>query len=120
MKEKGVFAKTPISKNQVIGVYAGELLPLSSLQGENAYEYLFEFPDTAFKKWAIDGRKVGNFTRFMNHCPPKRENVSSVEFFYGNCPRVIFVASKNIQVGDELLYDYGKTYWENAGIEPNE
>ena len=117
--EKGVFAKKTIRKGQVIGVYGGELLPIHGLQ-EKDKEYLFEFPGTPFSAWAIDGAFKGNFTRFMNHCDPKKENVSSVEFFYEGIPRVIFIASQKIDPGMQLMYDYGDTYWEEKGINPSE
>jgi len=118
--EKGLFAKREIKKGEVIGVYGGKLMPLKDLKGDDRFDYLFEFPETPFHKWCIDGREMGNYTRYMNHCNPKNENVSSVEFFYGDRPRVIFVASKTIPAGTQLMYDYGPEYWKNKGITPSE
>src|SRR5690606_16816096 len=89
----GLVAKEDIMKKSIIGQYGGILTKVESLKEEEK-EYLFEFPETFFAKWGINGAQRGNFTRFMNHAAPKRANVSSVEIFYKNAPRVIFIAEK--------------------------
>jgi hypothetical protein len=122
----GVFANRRILRKEVIGVYSGiidlnsskEQKEEASKQGKDLSEYLFEFPDTPFQNYAIDGVQTGNFTRFINHTDPESANVSSVEFFYKGMCYVIYVSDKTILKGEQLFYDYGPTYWETKKSEP--
>lgn len=118
----GLFAKTSYKKDEVIGVYAGDLTSHVDDQ-----EYAFEWPNTPYEKAkiSIDGRERGNATRFMNHAPEKinkksnpASNVSTVEFFYKGLPYIIFIARRPIQEGEQLCYDYGDGYWEKKGVDP--
>lgn len=118
--EKGVFAARHFNKGEVVGNYGGELRPLSEIEGPNKLDYLFEFPETPFSEWGIDGREAGNFTRYINHTSIDQENVTAVEFFYGGVPRVVFITTKPIPVGAEMKYNYGDVYWIQKGITPVE
>jgi len=114
----GLFAKADgegYKKNQVIGVYTGLLTFAVDVEDK---EYAFEWPETAFAAFTIDGKAEGNALRFMNHAPPEKANVSSVEFFYKGKPYIVFIAEKAIEPGTELCYDYGPEYWIKKGIEP--
>lgn len=56
-----------------------------------------------------------NWARFINHAPESKYQCnlrcrSLPCDMYGN-PRVWFVAIRDIEVGEELLYDYGDEYW---------
>ncbi|HAB99237.1 MAG TPA: hypothetical protein DCE71_05395 [Parachlamydiales bacterium] len=114
----GLFAKEDgkgYKKNDVIDIYGGRLTFVENVEDQ---EYAFEWPDTAFTAFALDGKTEGNALRFMNHASPKKANVSSVEFFYKGMPYVIFIADKRISPGEELCYDYGPEYWKKKGVEP--
>ena len=104
-----------IKKNDVIDIYGGRLTLVENVKDQ---EYAFEWPDTAFSAFSLDGKTEGNALRFMNHASPKKANVASVEFFYKKIPYIIFVAEKKISPGEELYYDYGPEYWAQKGIDP--
>jgi hypothetical protein len=44
----------------------------------------------------------------MNH---SRGRANVVRFYHRAARRVAFFASRDIQAGEELLYDYGRAYW---------
>lgn len=54
------------------------------------------------------------WTRFLNHAPPPMANnlnPKSIHESYDGNPRVWFVSNRDIQVGEELCFDYGDDYW---------
>mmetsp|Transcript_13409 Transcript_13409/g.22042 ORF Transcript_13409/g.22042 Transcript_13409/m.22042 type:complete len:297 (-) Transcript_13409:275-1165(-) len=53
------------------------------------------------------------WTRFLNHASPPNNNCNpkSVHESYDGEPRVWFVACRDIEVGEELCFDYGDDYW---------
>eukprot|EP00967_Tisochrysis_lutea_P140391 scaffold256444_cov32-Tisochrysis_lutea.AAC.2 len=53
---------------------------------------------------------VATWTRYLNHGTPNLR-VKSLERGYDGSPRVWFVATRDIDPGDELLWDYGEDYW---------
>jgi len=99
----GVFAVRRIRPGQKIIEYAGERISNEEADGrydddnmERHHTFLF----TLDKKTVVDGNRMGNDSRFINHsCDP-------------NCEAVIedgeiwIYALTNIQPGVELAYDY--------------
>ena len=112
--QRGLFAAASIKKGSVIGHYSGRLLPDRVVNSDS--DYVFSFSEPAYKKWVIDGEKVGNHMRFINHS--KDENIGAVELYYDNLPRIVFVAERDIKEGEQLLYSYGDKYWKTKGIKP--
>lgn len=53
------------------------------------------------------------WTRFLNHASLPFSNVhpKCIHESYDGKPRVWFVANRNIEVGDEICFDYGDDYW---------
>jgi hypothetical protein len=53
------------------------------------------------------------WTRFLNHASPPNNNCNpkSIHESYDGKPRVWFVASRDVEVGEELCFDYGDDYW---------
>ncbi|KAK7180346.1 set and ww domain protein [Paraphaeosphaeria sporulosa] len=100
----------PIAKNEWIGEYIGELRPLSLSKTQQSL-YWLPIPGQC----AIDAERKGNWTRFMNSsCKP---NVKVWGETLGKRHVVLFQTLKNIAAGDELTFQYGKAYFERAGIE---
>lgn len=104
----GLFALDDISKNTVIGQYAGELLDLSDALSREDDTYQF----WAGKEFKIDAKYKGNKTRFINHiCNGKHSacNVAidiiedtGLEGFF----RIIMYSKRKIYAGQELLFNY--------------
>ena len=98
----GVFAAQRIPKNKRIIHYAGEKIT-HRVSLEREERYLRKGSIWCFRlnnRWVIDGAVGGNVARYINHsCKP-------------NCyaqvvDGVIWIrASKTIEAGDELTYDY--------------
>mmetsp|Transcript_9550 Transcript_9550/g.17494 ORF Transcript_9550/g.17494 Transcript_9550/m.17494 type:complete len:509 (-) Transcript_9550:171-1697(-) len=53
------------------------------------------------------------WTRFLNHASPPYNNVNpkSVHESYDGQPKVWFMANRDIEVGEEICFDYGEDYW---------
>ena len=99
---RGVFALKSIPEGMKLVEYVGEkistkeALRRETINNQTGATYLFELNETTF----IDGAVGGNASACINHaCTP-------------NCvPRTLegriwIVSAKNIQQGEELLYDY--------------
>jgi SET domain-containing protein len=98
----GVFTLEPITKNTRVIDYAGELINhKESLKRETKYLERGEiWCFTVNRRWVRDANVGGNVARFINHsCTP-------------NCysqivGRTVWIrASRNIEAGEELSYDY--------------
>lgn len=69
-------------------------------------EYCFEM------KWGLDCvaiqamKEDGTFGRLVNHTSTERANCRP-QRLKGSFPRLVLVSSREIKVGDELLYSYG-------------
>jgi SET domain-containing protein len=98
----GVFAAEPINKNKIIIDYAGELI--GNRQSEKReHRYLDQGCIWVFRvnrRWSRDANVDGNIARFINHsCRPNCYSVVDGHTIW-------IRASRNIQPGDELTYDY--------------
>ncbi len=97
----GLFADQDIAKGVCIIEYIGR-----QIKGEEEYtstsKYLFEVNS----RLTIDGRDRKNTARYINHsCKPNCEPI-----IYKS--RVYIFSIKKIKKGEELVYDYGKEYWD--------
>ena len=59
----------------------------------------------------------GRFGRLVNHSK-LRPNLKPIKHVYNNKPRIMFKAIRQIEVGSELLYDYGETCRETIAALP--
>jgi SET domain-containing protein len=138
----GAFATIPIVQGEWIGDYEGEMLTTQEVkarywnlgkpkkddrrwkksrkrrgQGMSG-DYLFDLSDDIY----VDGEDTdaSGWCRFMNHAEETKQecNVkteSSRKYSNGEnviLPRLWFTAKRDIEAGEELLYDYGDGYWE--------
>jgi uncharacterized protein len=101
----GLFATSPIKKGTRIIRYFGPLLD-SRKKKDDAVEnkYLFELDN----RWTINGSVRKNIARYINHsCKPNAESDVKPR------KRKVFIrAIKNIEVGEEINYDYGTDYFK--------
>jgi SET domain-containing protein len=70
------------------------------------------------KYGVLDATRLGNKTRFLNHASTPKEGLNcEVKVLLVNGEhRIKFVALRDIQKGDELLFDYGEKFIKNAKL----
>jgi SET domain-containing protein len=101
---KGVFAVHAIAAGETILEYAGEIITWAQAQKRHPHDP--ENPNHTFyfhidEQHVIDALHGGNSSRWINHaCNPNCETEEQ-----GG--RIFIKALRNIQVGEELNYDYG-------------
>ena len=104
MHGKGVFAVQAIAAGETILEYAGEIITWAQAQKRHPHDP--ENPNHTFyfhidEQHVIDALHGGNSSRWINHaCNPNCETEEQ-----GG--RIFIKALRNIQVGEELNYDYG-------------
>lgn len=97
----GLFALAPIKKGTTIIEYIGERITTSE-GDERDNRYMFNVNT----KWDIDGSPRYNTARYANHsCRPNAEAIN-------RRGRIFIVAKKNIEVGEEITYHYGKDHFK--------
>uniref|UniRef100_W5MEX4 [histone H4]-lysine(20) N-methyltransferase n=1 Tax=Lepisosteus oculatus TaxID=7918 RepID=W5MEX4_LEPOC len=112
-KGRGVFATTCFRKGQFVVEYHGDLLQMTDAKKREAeyaqdpstgcYMYYFQYLS---KTYCVDATKeTSRFGRLINHskngnCQTKLHDINGI-------PHLILVASRDIDEGEELLYDYG-------------
>lgn len=99
----GLFAGQAIAKGAKIIEYIGEKVTAAEADKRGGM-YLFELNS----RWTIDGKDRKNKARYINHSCGSAANCEA-EVKKG---RIWISAKKNISVGDELAYDYGKEMFD--------
>jgi len=96
----GLFAGENIKKGEVIIEYIGNIMTDKEADQISDSRYIFWVK----KDFNIDGSPRWNIARYCNHsCNPNSES----EIKKG---RVFVRAIKNINLGEEIVYDYGEEY----------
>ena len=97
----GLFATRLIPKGKRIIEYLGPRISNEVVEKSDG-KYFFGVT----KKWSIDGRGRDNIARYINHsCRPNAEALISRG-------RVWIWSRRAIKAGEEIVYDYGKEYFE--------
>ena len=105
----GVFAEAVIRAKDVIGEYTGVLRKIRPEDAGN--HYLAETPAYGrYDGFVIDGQTEGNITRFINHSH-ETPNVSNEFVFHHRRWHRLLRADRDIQIGEQILWDYGMDYW---------
>ncbi|KAK6512455.1 hypothetical protein TWF481_001341 [Arthrobotrys musiformis] len=113
----GLFAMESIKKGGFVGEYTGEVISGEEADRrvdsyDSSVSFLFEINSTH----EIDGTQYGNKTRFLNHsklepnCEPKVLLVNGIH-------RIAFRALEDIEPGQELLFNYGETFFQFEAVE---
>ena len=109
-KGRAVFSTMPILKDSFICEYTGELLSIKEgLEKEQNLEKKMSKKCFLFflKNECIDStRESGRIGRLINHSI-KHRNVKPVDVVFNGKTRVGFVATRDIDKNEEILYDYG-------------
>lgn len=102
----GLFTNVAFKKGDKIIEYVGEKITPEEADRRGG-KYLFEID----KKLTLDGKARSNIARYINHsCAPNAEAEVDGK-------QVFIYAKKVIEPGEELLYNYGKEYF-NEYIKP--
>ncbi|XP_072289366.1 lysine methyltransferase 5Ab [Eucyclogobius newberryi] len=112
-KGRGVFAVNVFKKGDFVVEYYGDLLELSEAKAREAeyaldpstgcYMYYFQYQT---KTYCVDATKESRrLGRLINHS--KNGNCQTRLHSIDGTPHLILVASRDIFVDEELLYDYG-------------
>jgi SET domain-containing protein len=125
----GIFANTRINKGTFLGNYMGEIYDADN---NIRSDYIFT-SKSRIKTFSIDGANMetSNYTRFINCAAIGTENVVAVRHRDATGASVyvkqdgkqididgyifLFVA-RDIEPGEELLYDYGVGYRTKLGL----
>jgi len=98
----GLFATRTIEKGEFIVEYDGPRITNAEVEERSNTRYLF----TVNSRWTIDGSPRWNRARYANHsCRPNAEAVQVRG-------RIHIKARKRILPGDEITYNYGKSYFD--------
>jgi len=104
----GVFAQEDIKKGSFVAEYVGTVTtrPPASSDHYN-YDYFEDDSDIV-----LASRNSGNETQFINHS--SNANVEWQSMIGKDSKRhIILVACQDIKKEDQLLVDYGESYWED-------
>lgn len=113
-KGRGIFSTRSFERGEFVCEYAGEMITYKQAKKREeiygldpsigCYMYFFEHKS---KQYCIDATAETNrLGRLFNHS--KLENNCHTKLFEMNSrPYLILVASRNIEKGEELMYDYG-------------
>lgn len=110
----GVFAKVNIHKDDYIMEYGGRVIEFAD---DTTYAWSYPCIPGGFgfekKRYMIDGRLVGNESRFVND--PLNEDAVNIKLGLIHCNGAyhnIYIASKDIKAGEQLFISYGDDYWK--------
>lgn len=97
-KAKGLFAAQKIVKGQFISTYCGESFDAPDISFLKVF--FTDYRPSPYQFGLIDALKVGNETRMINDGMP---NLCAISVGHD----VYFLASQDIEEGEELLFNYG-------------
>lgn len=102
VKGFGLFAGQPLGAHFYVGEYTGVVMP-----DQGTSEYSVRYPKWALQgsPLAIEAKERGNYTRFINH-EEKEPNLELVSVYWKGLARLIFLTTRSIKSGEELVFDY--------------
>ncbi|CAO2653135.1 Nn.00g025460.m01.CDS01 [Neocucurbitaria sp. VM-36] len=104
-RNNGLVALTSFERGTAIGELVGLIT-----KGVRHLDVMHS--STPLASYQICQRRMGNYTRFVNHSC--KANAQSSTFTWLDTQRVI-VVSKGVEAGSEITVDYGNKYW--AGLD---
>jgi SET domain-containing protein len=109
-KGKGLVARRPIRKGELVATYSGNVMALSQVAkygDSNINQYTFDLiygPDV-MSNYAVYPKDYASTGFFMNHASSST-NVTTQIVLTKNGPIIMMIASKEIIYGKELVYNY--------------
>ncbi|KAL5327773.1 hypothetical protein ACEPPN_005478 [Leptodophora sp. 'Broadleaf-Isolate-01'] len=116
----GLYLAEPVKKGDFLSEYAGE--NISSEEADRrgiVYDRKFlSFLFDLNQDRVIDAARLGNKTRFINHSSNAADglNCEAKIVLVNGEHRIKFIALRDIDVGEELLFNYGKKFAEKQGL----
>jgi hypothetical protein len=107
----GLFAEENLNVGNYVGEYTG-IVRKYDRRNSNDYSYEYPILDDEGRGFVIDATS-GYLTRFINHS--FKPNLKPVYAFYDGFYHLIFLAISPIEIGTQLSYNYGYTYWYMRG-----
>lgn len=106
-KGNGIRVLQPIKRGDILEEYVGEIKHIRDMD-HNVYSFGLDFQGNSSSAY-IDAQFLGNWTRFINHsCEASAKFELKV---IGQRLRVMIVATKDVDMFDELTIDYGSFFW---------
>jgi hypothetical protein len=112
----GIFAVEKIPSCTFIGEYTGVIKEAGLNTKDNYYCVQYTTWDIRRKKFVIDAKEAGNFTRFINHS--KKPNLGLQSIYWCGLPRMVLVSLQEIEAGSQLSFDYGNLFWKECPHTP--
>ncbi|MBL7480161.1 SET domain-containing protein-lysine N-methyltransferase [Legionella bononiensis] len=116
----GVFSKTLIKNEEVLGIYSG----VKQVNPPESFNFAYK-PDGDSLNMILNARGFGNITRFINHAPNLDNNSLSADssqrlfanskgsiYFINGLSFIVYLATRDILPGEQLLVDYGTLYFK--------
>jgi len=117
----GVFATDEIKKGNDLGTFGGivRLMPKGWKEKSEKCDYALVM-DLGHFTYVIDGKKWANEMVLMNDYRgiSKNPNVHFKTIIHRGRYYPMFYAAKEIEKGDELVWDYGDQYWQHTKAKP--
>lgn len=109
----GVFALDAIDPGDLVAEYAGLVAPADTVD-----PYALDYAQTLDgQNLALSARLYGNVARFVNH-DSANPNAEIKRCTHNGLLRVLIIAIRPIKRRDQILVDYGASYWRGLGIAP--
>ncbi len=105
----GVFARRKFKKMEFIAEYSGLLRKSKRSDRENAYCFEHTFSSGVKTPYTIDAQEKGGIGRLVNHgtFANLQSSLATIDFL----SHVVLITNKEIEAGEQLVYDYGPDYW---------
>lgn len=113
----GVFTEERILSCNFAGEYTGIIRERKLPHIKDNYYCIRYTPwETGFRKFVIDAKHRGNFTRFINHS--ETPNLGLQLIYWRGLPRLIFISLREIQKNEQLTFNYGTLFWKECTQAP--
>ena len=119
-KGHGVYAVTALANNTWVGDYVGEVLTQSKYLKRYPAEDA-EYVLSANEDYNVDAAdpSKSSFLRYANHSCDAPNLFFDVQKVRKQREKTVkFYTARDVAAGEELVFDYGKTYWANRGASP--
>ena len=121
-KQYEVVANKRIATGEIFGEYVGQVCYVDQQDQNSHYCANIFLPEAIANEvppLVIDSNKIGNEMRFINSISPTtaeeiKKNVEFLTLWVAEMPRIMLCALTEINVGDSLILDYGKEFFETA------